>query len=192
MADRLLFSASVHGRRSRFHPQHRETVVHLLPGSLAPDVCRFEVGQGRLQRCVPQPFLQRPRTHSGCFDPNLLIKAPHPRAGLAKVLGLDPASSDHVMNLGLQVLMDEIPGSDLMSMETICCSYKNLWKGKRYPGYYQDDTADQLTSAEEWAALASPGFEWVKLWGIFRTAFPQASSEVQAHRLKVFRDSGQL
>src|ERR1035438_6373653 len=30
MADRLLLSASVHGRRSRFHPQHRETVVHLL------------------------------------------------------------------------------------------------------------------------------------------------------------------
>ena len=141
---------------------------------------------------MPQAFLQRPRTHSGCFDPNLLIKAPHPRAGLAKVLGLDPASSDHVMNLGLQVLMDEIPGSDLMSMETICCSYKNLWKGKRYPGYYQDDTADQLTSAEEWAALAVPNFDWVKLWDIFKVNFPNAAPNIQTARLRLFLETGCL
>jgi hypothetical protein len=127
-----------------------------------------------------------------CFDPNLLIRAPHPRAGLAKVLGLDPTSGEDVLNLGLQALMNEIPGSDIMSMETVCCSYKNLCKGKRYTGYYIDDTADQLTSAEEWAALAVPGFDWVKLWDIFRVNFPNAAPNIQTARLRLFLETGCL
>jgi Alpha-glutamyl/putrescinyl thymine pyrophosphorylase clade 2 len=133
-------------------------------------------------------------------------EAKHPRAGLCRVLGRDdlaphPSPAQILwLEQELETLIADLRrfcpdvAVDYLSVETVCCSYKAMWKGTRYPGYYHDSVADQIREAQKWAAVAAPGFDWVKLWGIRHDLYPSTSDSDTVNKTAVtlFRDSGQL
>lgn len=87
-----------------------------------------------------------------------------------------PAASLEILNAELTALRDEIkaehPGLpvDYLLLETVCCAYKNLWKGRRYVGYYLDRMAGEIHKAE--TNMQAPGVNWETLWRIRQKIFP--------------------
>jgi len=55
---------------------------------------------------------------------------------------------------------------DYMFVETVCCSYKGLFKGRRYLGYYLDRMAKEVRRGQTKMAEISKGIDWQTLWQI--------------------------
>lgn len=72
----------------------------------------------------------------------------------------------------LETLMTELRNRfdflpvDYMYVETVCCSYKGLFKGRRYLGYYLDRMAMEVDRGRTKMAEISKGIDWQTLWQI--------------------------
>lgn len=157
-------------------------------------------------------------------DSFFMDEAESSRNGLCYALGRDDlvtkhdkklASNERISKIEIKWLEDELEKLmaelkqrwphlpvDYMYVETVCCSYKGLFRSRRYLGYYLDRMAMEVERGRTKMAEISQGIDWQTLWQIRSEIFiHEFLGELQTDKpwldirwdlCEVFNDTGRL